>query len=1816
MYIDHRYEVLESLGRGSWANVYKVRDIRDDNVYTLKLFQYLSSEEFYRYFKPKDMHHITKIEHPNLSKMVDFGNVGDHIYSVSVFFDGITLNSFHFNKSKVNDLYDIIVQICYALDALHTQNILHRDLKLENVLYRTINNKIEVKVIDYGFSRWDLDKEAQTVSGTLPYIAPEIYQGNPATPGSDFYSLGVMLYKLTTGNFPFTLEQINAIRSGSKQYFIPIFPSELNPNIPLHLEKLCLRMLERNPENRFQNSAEIISYINRTSGKKYPFSESWSLINSIKFNSYTVQEKIVNKLLDYLPQLDYSNGKIISLIGGEGIGKASILSLFRYNILRGSYFIFDYTCTRTDHEAFFALIKEYLQSLSPSEIQRYQSMSTMTEQLRRYVFMSEQAAKEITPTKEELKSDFEFCRDVLIELAQSKPVIFIIRDIQYLHHNTIDFINYLSPTVAKYPILIVMSSTDFNKVKQIKHTVLISVPMFTREETRSYIHKLLTPEVSPQFCDIIYERSAGNPYFIREILIDLALKKQIYYEDKLIYPENLEDYVLPSRLLHSIYTRMSHLTEINYKHLQKLSIVQTPISIELIRYICKVKDEELYNLLNESKYNEILEKRGEYYYFTFREAKERFFEESDFKIHKLVSLRVLNYYKNKKVTDITTCKGIILNAQIAQDKIGERKWLLNLFDLLKENYFQEEAYKTIVQVLDIDLSSGLNLASEELSNDLANVQKMIEITGNLQGLDLLDKTEHSITDSYEKYLLLGTIKLLSDNTAEAYRYFTKAEKWAHLASQKGSAILYQAQCYAGKDPLKIKKFLERAAKLELTLALKITYTNLSALYLFYKGQQDLAINTIEDFLALLPPDQDLEVMLNLALLHNELGEFYILQKNVIEAEEHFNLALNIWNKYKVNRYLTRIHNNIADLHLKQGFTVSGLSHSQQALDLAIKRGDYLAQGRALLNQGEAMIKMGKFEEAEVKLIEASQILSSLKAKNYKNIVIRNLALAKSKIIGFGHYYQFISKHEPKLIEGIIQEINPLVKTYFYYLSEISYPAKIKKLLQKNVHLDFELIKEQEFYHNVLSLLAISEKNYKKALEELKLAAQFAGEINNHYAMAVFNVLQAKSYYGLGKYKKAQEIINNARPAIQEYQYKYWEMSLDILELRLELADASIPLRSILRRTINILEECYQNKYYQLIVELKQIKIQTLLELGAIKQAEKEFQDYKQYLDNITSDISPDDRENFLKKNLFGIKNVKYFNLMTVASRKRDVQNQVNDLIFAISNVTTVQQMKFLVEKGITQVLSPWKFKLMVFSEKMNSYYAFLSYNWDPDMMLPAEFSPHIEQSFTSDSLVRFRYQQHNILIIPLLSGTRRIGYLVVSDNGELPYTQSELAIAKSLKSHLASLIIRINDYEEITLRMEKMNQLINISRDLLGILDMNELETGIVTAAIDLIGSTRGFFISKDEAGNNLYKVQMSQNKQILTSTAGISNTALSLCQTNQEPIIAYNAQLDNRFKNAVSVQDYAIQTIFCCPIMVDNLNYGYLYLDNYGDSTREMYLNEDIIKLFLDQVANAIRNAQKYAELLEKSNELNNLEQSKDEFVEIVAHELNTPLTAIQGYVSRLKRKLYSDEEEHQEIIYKLESAVNKLATSIGDITTMNHYNITQSLPKSPLKIEEILDLVQQEVLILSRQRKMQIKLEIEEGLPMVNGNWEALHRMIYNVVLNAIRFTREFGTIVIGARKSAFPQERINNQDSLVIYVKDNGIGIPEYQLKNIYRKFYELNDIYAHKSGTVEYRSSGLGLGLAISKRIAELHNGQIIIKSKENEGTSVFMIIPFK
>ncbi len=1812
MFIDHRYEVLESLGTGSWANVYKVRDVRTDNIYTLKLFQYLSSQELYQQFKAADMHHISKIEHPNLNSVVDFGNVGDHIYFISEYFDGSTLNNFRFNKARINDLYDIIVQICYALNALHTQNMMHRDLKLENILYKKTHNKIEVKLIDYGFSHLGLEKDNQYVSGTLPYIAPEVYLGKAPSYASDFYSLGVIIYRLITGSFPFTLDQINAMRSSGQQYFSPVYPSDLNPQIPLPLQNLCIELLDRNPESRFQNSAEIIEYINRTTDRNYDFSVSWSLVNSMRFNSYLVQERIVKNLLDYLPQMEAANGKIISLIAGEGMGKDNILSLFRYNILRGEYFIFDYSCTSTEHEAFFALFKEYLRSLSEEEIANNASLKSISEKMRRYLFMSEQAAKGVTPSEADMKADFDFAKSLLTELAKTKPVIFIVRNIQHLHRHSIDFLNFFSSSVVTNRILIVMSCTDFNQVRQIDHSVLINVPMFTPDESAAYIRKLINGPVPDKFCRLIHTRSSGVPFLITEIMINLTLNGLISYDGEYHFPENLDEYTIPSRSLESILARVKHLKPSSAKQLQKLSIVQTPISRELIRYICKVKDGELYDLLNEAKYNEILQKRENHFHFTFAEAKAHLYDQCQPRMRVLVSLRVIKYYETRKVTDPDTCWGIIRNAQIAQDKASERRYLQRLYCLYCEDHEQQEAYEAMARVLKIDLGGDLELPLEELVADLQKFHRMTEYTGSTSEAEFLLQNQDAIAECFEKYVVLGTLVLFQGDRKSALKSFEKAEKLAADSCQKSMAKLYQAQIYARTDPAKVKKCLDGIA--EVSPAFRIKAATLMAAY--DSPDHDKAARGLEKFLAELVPSQDTDAMIELASLHNTLGELYSIQKNIAEADEHFNIALNIWNSYNIRRHLGWIHNNLADLNLKQGFTILGLNHAQKALVYAKDRGNLLSEGRALLNQGEAMIKMGRFEEAEARLLEAQELIKTIKADKYLISIDRNLALAESKIGGFVHYFKFTSTHEPKQIQGVVPEINPLVKTYFYYLSEMSNPAKLRRLIRKNAHLDFIESQEQEFYHNILSMLAMVEKDYATALSELKLAVQFAGEINNNYAVAVFNVLQATCYYGLREMGKSAELIAKARPVIVENQYRYWEQSLDLLELKLDLADPSIPLRTVLRRINRQLEYCQNLKYYQLVHELWQLKIQLLVELRAISAAEEEFRNYRTYLEIITEDISKDDRANFFKVNMYDQQDLNKFKAVLIDSRRRETRTRWNDMLFDISNVNSVQRVKFLIEKGITQIIAPWQFMLLAWSEKLGSYYMFHSYNADAEKILPSEFQPHRIKALQTDNLTTFKYEGKNIAILPLLSGSRTIGYLVISDDGELEYTASEQTVLKNIKSHLTAMLIRTWDYQEINLRMEKMNHLIEISHELMGTLNINDLELAIVSLAIDLTNATRGFLIKKDSDGNNLFQVQLGQNGQILSTAFGVSKTALSMSQTGGKTVTTYNAKVDKLFEDSISVHDYAIQTIFCSPIAVGDNYEGYLYLDNVGDSNGDMYLNEDIMVLLINLFVNAIKNVLQYSSLVQKSAELKNLEQLKDEFIGIVSHELNTPLFLMQGAVTKLKRSTSLDVKQRQQLMSELEGAVNKLTMTISDIQTMNRYNLIKKLEKSPLQVADVLELVHQQVEILSRERRMHIRLELEPDLPLVQSDWTDMHRMVYNIVLNAVRFTRESGLITIGARRSAFVQEKIDNKETLVIYVTDNGMGMPKHLINEVFRKFYELNAIYAHKSGVVEYRSSGLGLGLAISKRIAELHGGHIVIKSKENEGSSVFIIISFK
>jgi len=170
------------------------------------------------------------------------------------------------------------------------------------------------------------------------------------------------------------------------------------------------------------------------------------------------------------------------------------------------------------------------------------------------------------------------------------------------------------------------------------------------------------------------------------------------------------------------------------------------------------------------------------------------------------------------------------------------------------------------------------------------------------------------------------------------------------------------------------------------------------------------------------------------------------------------------------------------------------------------------------------------------------------------------------------------------------------------------------------------------------------------------------------------------------------------------------------------------------------------------------------------------------------------------------------------------------------------------------------------------------------------------------------------------------------------------------------------------------------------------------------------------------------------------------------------------------------------------------------------------------------------------------------------------------------------------------------------------------KEIVKKAINLEKILKKIHSELYLFAEQRHQEFSLEIGSRLKRVKVEENSLTNAIKNLVLNAIKFTDDYGEITLGVRKSRLKQEQIENQETMVVYVKDTGVGISAYEIDNIFKEFYEVQEIKSHHSGITEFKSSGLGLGLSLTKSIIELYGGKIWVKSRLGEGSTFYISLP--
>ena len=257
--LDDRYEILELIGSGGMANVYKARCHRLNRLVAIKILKsdLADNADFRRRFHDESQA-VAQLSHANIVSVYDVSTNPDREYIVMELIDGITLKQYMERRGRMDwrESLHFITQIMRGLSHAHSRGIIHRDIKPQNIM---VLRDGSVKVADFGIAC--LANQGQTLTqealGSVHYISPEQARGDRIDPRSDIYSAGVVLYEMLTGRLPF--EGDSAVSVAIQHLSsVPLAPRDIDPSIPEPLELICMKAMNSDPNKRYASADAMI----------------------------------------------------------------------------------------------------------------------------------------------------------------------------------------------------------------------------------------------------------------------------------------------------------------------------------------------------------------------------------------------------------------------------------------------------------------------------------------------------------------------------------------------------------------------------------------------------------------------------------------------------------------------------------------------------------------------------------------------------------------------------------------------------------------------------------------------------------------------------------------------------------------------------------------------------------------------------------------------------------------------------------------------------------------------------------------------------------------------------------------------------------------------------------------------------------------------------------------------------------------------------------------------------------------------------------------------------------------------------------------------------------------------------------------------------------------------------------------------------------------------------------------------------------------------------------------------------------------------
>lgn len=296
-FLADRYEIIAKVGAGGMSDVYKAKDHILGRFVAIKVLKQEYSED--RNFVTKfriEAQSAAGLEHPNIVNIYDVGNADDLYFIVMEYVEGITLKTYIEKKGQLSfkEAESIAIQVARGIEAAHNKNIIHRDIKPQNII---ISTEGKVKVTDFGIAKAaSTNTISSDVMGSVHYVSPEQARNGFVDARSDIYSLGIVMYEMITGRVPFDGDTTVSVAIQHLQEEMTA-PSVYAPNVPISCEKIILKCTQKNQDRRYQNIADLLTDLRKSiSNPDLDFVEDVPLVD--KGKTKVISEADIRQIKD------------------------------------------------------------------------------------------------------------------------------------------------------------------------------------------------------------------------------------------------------------------------------------------------------------------------------------------------------------------------------------------------------------------------------------------------------------------------------------------------------------------------------------------------------------------------------------------------------------------------------------------------------------------------------------------------------------------------------------------------------------------------------------------------------------------------------------------------------------------------------------------------------------------------------------------------------------------------------------------------------------------------------------------------------------------------------------------------------------------------------------------------------------------------------------------------------------------------------------------------------------------------------------------------------------------------------------------------------------------------------------------------------------------------------------------------------------------------------------------------------------------------------------------------------------------------------